>query len=52
MELPWHSITDGARAAQPRLRMAGGRAVRFDVPIALPLVGLVIHYTCWLAPDA
>lgn len=25
---------------------------RFDVPIALPLVGLVVHYTGWLMPDA
>jgi len=24
---------------------------RFDVPIALPLVGLVVHYTGWLAMD-
>jgi hypothetical protein len=25
---------------------------RFDVPIALPLVGLIVHYTGWLEPDA
>jgi NAD(P)-dependent dehydrogenase (short-subunit alcohol dehydrogenase family) len=24
---------------------------RFDVPIALPLVGLVVHYSGWLTPD-
>lgn len=23
---------------------------RFDVPIALPLVGMIVHYTGWLAP--
>lgn len=28
----------------------GGR-FRFDVPIALPLVGLIVHYTGWLEPD-
>lgn len=29
---------------------ADGR-FHFDVPIALPLVGLVVHYRCWLVAD-
>lgn len=41
-------------ALAPRSRarewQEGGR-FRFDVPIALPLVGLVVHYTGWLEPD-
>jgi hypothetical protein len=30
---------------------AGGR-FHFDVPIALPLIGPVIHYRGWLIPPA
>lgn len=41
-------------ALAPRSRarewQEGGR-FRFDVPIALPLVGLIVHYTGWLTLD-
>jgi hypothetical protein len=29
-----------------------GDRFRFDVPIALPFIGLVVHYSGWLIPDA
>ena len=28
-----------------------GDRFRFDVPIALPFIGLVVHYRGWLIPE-
>lgn len=41
-------------ALAPRSRAREGQqkgSFRFDVPIALPLVGFVVHYSGWLKPD-
>ncbi|MEX0954024.1 MAG: DUF4166 domain-containing protein [Rhizobiaceae bacterium] len=43
-----------AMALAPRSRAREwqeGRRFRFDVPIALPLVGPIVSYTGWLTPD-
>jgi hypothetical protein len=41
-----------ALAPQSRAReWQEGDRFRFDVPIALPLVGLVVHYSGWLKPE-
>ncbi len=29
-----------------------GNRFRFDVPIELPFIGLVVHYSGWLTPEA
>lgn len=42
------------RALAPRIRARewqDGDRFRFDVAIALPLIGLVVHYDGWLLPD-
>jgi len=39
-----------APRSRARERQEDGR-FRFDVPIALPLVGFVVYYSGWLKPD-